>query len=90
MIHNNTGVQSIVENARKDQKRRQELLKQKKQQVKNFEKQFYEEMSNYIGNGEHADHDQESKNFHLVENYQSIHKEADNKEETDNARNYLQ
>ena len=38
-------------------------------EVQEFEKQFYQEMSEYLGNGEHADHDQESKNFHLVENY---------------------
>lgn len=64
----------MVEKARKDQKRRSELLKQKKQQVTHFEKQFYKEMSNYIGNSEHADQDKESKNFHLIENYQSIDK----------------
>jgi len=30
MVHNNTGVQNMVEKARKDQIRRSELLKQKK------------------------------------------------------------
>ena len=48
-------------------------------------------MGDYIGNGEHADHDQESKNFHLVENYQSTHKVPEKeKDDLGNARNYLQ
>ena len=48
-------------------------------------------MSDYIGNSEHADHDKESKNFHLIENYQSTLKAAEQgREEPDNARNYLQ
>lgn len=57
MIHSNTGVQNVVEKARKDQKRRSDLLKQKKSEVEKFEKQFYQEMSDYLGNEEHADLD---------------------------------
>jgi len=71
LAHPNPQIQGMVEKARKDAVGRQQLLKAKRQELERFEKEFYEEMSQFKAE-QPPDENQESQSFHLVDDYEGI------------------
>jgi len=72
LVHKDSGIQSIMEKARKDAIKRQEILNQKQKQLETFEKYVYKEMTLFDAD-QLPEPDSESKAFHMVSGYKSVH-----------------
>ena len=68
MVHLNAGIQNVVEKARKDALRREQVLRTKRAQLEEYETQFYKEMSIFQSNPK-PDAGQESMHYHMVDGY---------------------
>ena len=63
----------MLEKARKEQILREKLLRHKKQKLAEFETEFYNELSR----PKKVDNDMETRNYHLVDGYQSVNPDAE-------------